>query len=165
MVLIARGSEVGGGDQRVDVGTVARIARVGELEDGRMLVVARGTGRLRVTSWLPDDPYPRAEVEEFPLESGTADAEAVGTAESAVRRLRSLLSELGRCAGPAPRPGPVRRRRRTGWRLCDLAPLNLIDRQQLLASDRLGDQMELLTGLCDAMAEDVLGLLAAGGGD
>ncbi len=162
VVLIARGSEVGGGDQRVDIGTVARISRMSELEDGRMLVVAYGTGRVRVTSWLEDAPYPRAEVEELTLGHGTSDTEATGTAELAVRRLRSLLSELGDVpalphdldlSGPA---------EVVGWRLCELAPLNLVDRQQLLAASRLDEQMGLLTGLCDAMAEDVIGLLAGG---
>ncbi len=162
VVLIARGSEVGGGDQRVDVGTVARIAEVGAFEDGRMLVMARGAGRLRVTSWLPDDPYPSAEVEEFPLEPGFDDAGAVGTAEAAVRRLRSLLSELGDLPAlphDLDLGGPDES---VGWRLCDLAPLNLIDRQQLLCAPHRTAQMELLTGLCDAMADDVIGLLAGG---
>lgn len=162
VVLIARGSEVGGGDQRVDVGTVARIAQVGEIEDGRMLVVAHGAARLRVTSWLTDDPYPRAEVEEFPLGSGTADAEAIGAAVLAVRRLRSLLSELGEVPALPHDLDLSDQGDATGWRLCDLAPLNLIDRQRLLASVCLSDQMDLLTGLCDAMAEDVIGLLAGG---
>jgi len=163
VVLIARGSEVGGGDQRVDIGTVARIAQVGEIEDGRMLVVAHGTGRLRVTSWLPDDPYPRAEVEEFPLGSGIGAPDAVGAAELAVRRLRSLLSELGDVPALPHDLDLTGRDEPTGWLLCDLAPLNLIDRQQLLASAGLGEQMTLLTELCDAMAEDVIGLLAGGG--
>jgi hypothetical protein len=162
VVLIARGSEVGGGDQRVDIGTVARIARVRELEDGRMLVVALGTERLRVTRWLPDAPYPRADVEPFPAERGGEDADALGTAELAVRRLRSLLSELGETPAlphdlDLSGPDEV-----AGWHLCDLAPLNLVDRQQLLASPRLGVRMELLTSLCDAMADDVIGLLAGG---
>jgi Lon protease-like protein len=162
VVLIARGPEVGGGDQRVDVGTVARIAQVGELEDGRLLVVARGTERLRVTSWMEDDPYPCAEIEEFPIESGRDDADAIGTAELAVRRLRSLLSELGEIPALPHDLDLSGRDEEAGWRLCELAPLNLLDRQQLLAAPRLSGQMELLTGLCDAMADDVVGLLAGG---
>jgi Lon protease-like protein len=63
VVLIERGSEVGGGDVRFDVGTVARIRGVRELGDGRLGVVAVGDERLRVRRWLPDDPYPRALVE------------------------------------------------------------------------------------------------------
>jgi uncharacterized protein len=162
VVLIARGSEVGGGDERVDIGTVARISERRELEDGRMVVVALGTERLRVTRWLPDDPYPRAEVEPFPLGHGDGDADAVGVAELALRRLRSLLSELGEAPALAYDLDLSGRGEEVGWQLCDLAPLNLIDRQQLLASPGLGAQMDLLTGLCDAMADDVIGLLAGG---
>ena len=62
VVLIARGSEVGGGDERVDVGTIARVTHLTELEDGRMLVMARGVERVLVERWLDDGPYPRAEV-------------------------------------------------------------------------------------------------------
>ena len=35
VVLIERGSEVGGGDVRTEVGTVARIVEVTEFDDGR----------------------------------------------------------------------------------------------------------------------------------
>ena len=63
VVLIERGSEVGGGDTRFAVGTVARIARAGQLPDGRYVLATVGTQRFRVREWLPDDPYPLAEVD------------------------------------------------------------------------------------------------------
>jgi Lon protease-like protein len=162
VVLITRGSEVGGGDQRVDVGTLARITRVSALEDGRMLVMARGARRLRVTQWLSDDPYPRASIEEFPLAGGAGhDADLAG-GRDAVRRLRSLLSEL-RDVPALPHDLDISGTdEEIGWQLCELAPLNLIDRQQLLSSGDLSGQMELLTDLCNAMAADVVGML---GGD
>ncbi len=162
VVLIARGSEVGGGDQRVDVGTATRISKVRQLEDGRLLVTARGSARLRVSSWLQDDPYPRAEVEEFPFRAGSGDPDAIGVAELAVRRLRSLLSELGRLPALPHDLDLSGRDGEAAWQLCDLAPLNPLDRQQVLATPGQRDQMELLTGLCDAMAEDVIGMLAGG---
>lgn len=62
VVLIARGSEVGGGDVRHDVGTFAAIERVSRDPVGLSFVHCVGTRRFRVTEWLPDDPYPRAEV-------------------------------------------------------------------------------------------------------
>ena len=40
VVLIERGSEVGGGDVRFDVGTLARIVQAGRFDDGRLAVVA-----------------------------------------------------------------------------------------------------------------------------
>src|SRR4051794_19374446 len=64
VVLIERGSEVGGGEARFEVGTVARIVHAAELDDGRFALTAVGLRRLRVTEWLPDDPYPQAVVEE-----------------------------------------------------------------------------------------------------
>lgn len=160
VVLITRGSEVGGGDERVDVGTVVRITGTAELADGRMLVMARGGHRVRVERWLPDDPYPRAEVVDIPSEPGTDGA--VAKAGAAVRRLRSLASELGNLPALPHDLDLAGDDEATGWRLCDLAPVNLVDRQQLLTCAGLAPRMTLLAGLCSAMAEDVLGLLAGG---
>ena len=58
--LIERGSEVGGGDFRSGIGTVATVQEAAELPDGRWAVVTVGTRRIRVERWLDDDPYPRA---------------------------------------------------------------------------------------------------------
>lgn len=160
VVLISRGSEVGGGDERVDVGTLARIANVAELEDGRMLVVATGVRRVRVEEWLPDAPYPRARVVDLPDRVATCSAGLLATAEGSLRRLRSLLSELGDV--PA-LPHSLRisgGQDQIGWQLCDMAPLASIDLQRLLVADGLEARMTLLAELCDAMAGDVIGLLS-----
>jgi Lon protease-like protein len=160
VVLISRGSEVGGGDERVDVGTVARIANVAELEDGRMLVVATGVRRVRVEEWLPDAPYPCARVEDLPDPVGTCSGGQLAVAEGSLRRLRSLLSELGDV--PA-LPHSLRisgAPEQIGWQLCDMAPLASIDLQRLLVADGLEARMVLLADLCDAMAGDVVGLLS-----
>ncbi len=42
VVLIRRGQEVGGGDERADIGTVAEVVRSGTAEDGRILLVTVG---------------------------------------------------------------------------------------------------------------------------
>jgi Lon protease-like protein len=162
VVLITRGSEVGGGDERVDVGTVARIANVAELEDGRMLVVATGVRRVRVEQWLADDPYPRALVEDLPDRSCTCSGDVLAGAEGTLRRLRSLLSELGDV--PA-LPHSLRisgDQEEIGWQLCDMAPLVSLDQQRLLEADGLAARMGLLAELCDAMSGDVMGLLSSG---
>jgi Lon protease-like protein len=94
IVMIERGSEVGGGDVRVDVGTLARIARAEELPDGRWALVTFGVSRIEVVEWLPDDPWPRALV---------ADLQDVGEGSSAdwtalqaeVRAALALAAELG----------------------------------------------------------------------
>jgi Lon protease-like protein len=167
VVLISRGSEVGGGGGRLDVGTVARIAHVVELDDGRMLVAARGGRRLRVDHWLPDDPYPRAVVVDLhaqPDAVDPGDPGAVAAAGAAVRRLRSLLSELGDVPALAHDLDLAGDDHEVGWRLCQLAPLNLMDRQRLLDCAGLGARMELLGALCAAMSDDVVALLAGGAG-
>ena len=65
IVLIARGSEVGGGDERMLIGTRAVITQAASLSDGRSLMMVRGEARIRVIEWLPDDPYPLARVDEL----------------------------------------------------------------------------------------------------
>ncbi|NLE79040.1 MAG: ATP-dependent protease, partial [Rhodococcus sp.] len=52
VVLIARGSEVGGGDVRHDVGTIAHIDTHAAIGDGRFELLCRGADRIRVIEWL-----------------------------------------------------------------------------------------------------------------
>ncbi len=68
VVLIARGREVGGGEQRNDVGTMAAITHCSELGGGRYALRCLTGERIRVREWLPDDPYPRAITEMWPDE-------------------------------------------------------------------------------------------------
>jgi uncharacterized protein len=71
VVLISQGREVGGGDVRCDVGTVARITECVDLAgSGRFMLRCRTGERIRVCDWLPDDPYPRAMVQAWPDEPG-----------------------------------------------------------------------------------------------
>lgn len=163
VVLIARGPEVGGGDERVDVGTVARIANVAELDDGRMLVVATGVRRVRVEEWLPDGPYPRAVVVDLPDRSCACRSDLLAGAEASLRRLRSLLSELGDVPALPHRLRISGDPEEVGWQLCDMAPLVSLDLQRLLVAADLESRMRLLVELCDAMAGDVVGLLSGEG--
>src|ERR1700691_5047507 len=57
VVLIERGAEVGGGDQRMAVGTCAVITKAAALSDGRWMLLVQGDKRIRVGEWLDDDPY------------------------------------------------------------------------------------------------------------
>jgi hypothetical protein len=70
VVLIAAGREVGGGDARSDVGTLAHITEVADFGDGRYRLNAVMAERIRVLEWQPDNPYPRAAVEMWPDEAG-----------------------------------------------------------------------------------------------
>src|SRR4051812_35020912 len=91
VVLIERGSEVGGGDTRVDIGTIARLVEAVELPDGRFALNCAGTRRVRVERWLHDDPYPRADIEDWKDENvDDLDAADLADAERALRRVLAL---------------------------------------------------------------------------
>ncbi|WP_204804378.1 LON peptidase substrate-binding domain-containing protein [Mycobacterium riyadhense] len=70
VVLISRGREVGGGETRCDVGTLARIDEYCDQGAGLYVLRCRTGERIRVCDWLPDDPYPRAAVQIWPDEPG-----------------------------------------------------------------------------------------------
>jgi Lon protease-like protein len=96
VVLIERGREVGGGDQRFSVGTLARIVDAVELADGRWVLEAVGIQRLVVDRWLEDDPYPCAEVLPLDDEEPADDLEVLrGQVEQLLRRSFALRAELG----------------------------------------------------------------------
>src|SRR3989442_3963737 len=90
VVLIERGSEVGGGDVRFRTGTVARIVEAAELPDGRWVLVTVGTRRIRVHDWLAEEPYPRAEVKD--RAEGPAGPATPTTRDEGERRLLHVLA-------------------------------------------------------------------------
>jgi len=148
VVLIERGSEVGGGDVRFDVGTIAQIVQAGRFDDGRYALVAVGTERVRVTSWLDDDPYPRAAIETLGDEAGGADRAQVEEVARLLERVLALGTELGVPRPPTDAPldgDPVQ----ASFQAAARAPIGPLDAQALLelgdASTRLARLDELLT--------------------
>jgi Lon protease-like protein len=156
VVLIERGSEVGGGDVRSDVGTVAHIARADELPDGRWALVTVGARRLRVERWLPDDPYPVAEVVDWPdPPPGAGHAEQAEAAVGRLRRVLALAAEAGDAAPPATidlSEDPVL----AVLQAAAVAPLGALDRQRLLAAPNPDERVALLEALLDDAAEVLL---------
>jgi Lon protease-like protein len=161
-VLIAAGSEVGGGDQRCGTGTLAHVEMVLPFEDGRSLLISRGVERLRVVEWLSDDPYPRAVIETLaPAEP--ADLELLAKAAAAVRRVRMLLSEFDDgpcCPIEIDLSGDVSI---DAWMVCALAPLGLFDAQQLLETEATDERLRRLVELCCAKITDLELLLSRPG--
>lgn len=156
VVLIERGHEVGGGDSRFAVGTVARIVEAAPFPDGRWALLGEGTRRIRVLAWLPDDPYPVALVEDLP---GTPmDAEglvALAAAEREVRRGLALARKLHEARAPADMPlhaDPAV----AAFQLAAVAPLGPVDQQRLLEQDAPAGRLRLLAEL----AAEAAGILA-----
>ena len=155
VVLIERGHEVGGGDVRFDVGTIAHIGRHDPLGDGRHDLLLHGTDRVRIDEWLDDDPYPRARVSRWPEETD-ADPVAVGAALDAcvakLRRFLALATELGHPVAPVTFEPPddviV-----GSYLLSAYAPILTLDRQRALEAPGPGSRIELMSGLIDEMSE------------
>jgi Lon protease-like protein len=133
VVLIERGSEVGGGDVRFGVGTVARIASV-EITEGSILLLATGAERFEVVRWLADDPFPRAQVRELDaLELDAPTVSALAAAEALVRATMTRASEfveLPWSADIALSDEPAER----VWQVAGIAPLGPLDQFALLRS-------------------------------
>jgi len=153
VVLIERGSEVGGGDVRSDVGCVARMVEAVEVDDGRWAVGALGTRRVRVLDWLPDDPYPRAEVEDWEDEGPGGDvlADRYDTTVAVLRRVLALSAELGLGAAPVTTEladDPIL----GSYQAAALAPMGPLDQQRALAAPGPLARLELVAGWLDEEA-------------
>jgi Lon protease-like protein len=160
VVLIERGHEVGGGDQRFAVGTVAHITEAAELEDGRWVLDTVGTRRVRIETWLPDDPYPLALATDLD-EDHDVDPTLLAPAEQAVRRALALKAELVEPAAPttvAVDDEPLV----AAWQLAAVAPLSPIDQQQLLATSDGNERLRLLARLATETADVLAYRLSSG---
>jgi Lon protease-like protein len=153
VTLIARGSEVGGGDTRVDVGTRARVVQARELPDGRWALVAVGVSRLAVVRWLPDDPFPQADVDDLPEPPPGPEAEALRPdAERILRRTLALRVELGE---PAP-PVTVELAAdvvTAAFQIGALAPVGPADAQRVLEAATTEARLRVLVQLLEEQAE------------
>jgi uncharacterized protein len=162
VVLIERGSEVGGDDVRSSVGTVAGVLDPVELPDGRWTMTAVGLRRLRVREWLADDPYPRADIEEWPDPApGAQHAPLLDQMLGRLRRALALASEAGDPSAPATielTDDPVL----AGYQATAVAPIGAHDRQRLLAAVTPEERLEQLDRLLIEVAE-VLELRLTGG--
>jgi Lon protease-like protein len=154
VVLIARGSEVGGGDVRVDAGCTASVLEARQAPDGRWALMCVGGRRVRVREWLADDPYPRAVVDDWPDEPGGADRPLVDDVVARVRRVAALGSELGGPGLPEPLELSEDHVERS-YQLGVLSPLGPLDRQAVLEAPGPDARLELLGSLL-AEHEDVL---------
>ena len=149
VVLIERGHEVGGGEQRFPVGTMAEITQLGA-QEGFVGLVARGGRRFAVEQWLDDAPHPRAEVTELPdLEWDPELAGLRADTERLVRRTLALASEFAENVWPADvelADDPAA----AAWQLAAIAPVGALDQLELLRATSFG---QLLTRVAQLTAD------------
>lgn len=142
VVLIERGHEVGGGEQRGGIGTMARIVEV-DARAGFVGLVAIGTDRLRVVEWLPDEPFPRADVEAIdPLEWDDSLLDLHAETESRVREALLAATDPGPEYSDDPQVNSVWPPDTavaddplvSSWQLAAITPVGPLDAAALLAS-------------------------------
>lgn len=133
VVLIERGQEVGGGEKRMSLGTIAQVTDIGTSEEFYGLESV-GSRRFRVNAWLPDDPYPIADIDFLPdlIWDDTLMPSRVHL-ETKVRQLLAFASEFGDLQYSADvelSDDPME----ACWQLAGVLPIGQLDQMDLLAS-------------------------------
>jgi Lon protease-like protein len=152
VVLIERGSEVGGGDARFNVGTVAQIVQAARTPDGRFSLATVGTERIDIVEWLPDEPFPRAIVrtraDVEPTRDGAQTCDAVRVLLARVHELRAQLGAPAHTGDVMLSSDLVR----ASFEAAILAPLGPLDAQALLELD---DAVDRLDGLAECLVTEI----------
>ena len=152
VVLIERGHEVGGGEQRFGIGTIAEIRQLGA-QEGFVGLVAQGTRRFEVTRWLDDAPYPRAEIAEMAdLDWDVGLSQLREDTEQLVRQTLAVASEFTENIWPSDvelSSDPAA----AVWQLAAIAPINAFDQVGLL---RARSFVELLSRISELTREAAL---------
>ena len=144
VVLIERGSEVGGGETRKNVGTLAEIIDSEKSSDGRWLLITKGMKRIQISKWLEDSPYPRAEISFADDEKSIiCDREEWLKTVNHMRRVLAILAELGDDVSPFsieisedPLLG--------SYEMSSVLPVTPFDSQKLLEADSVKERCNLL---------------------
>jgi len=146
VVLIERGSEVGGGDTRKSVGTLAEIIDSEKSKDGRWLLITKGRKRIEASRWLEDSPYPRAEVSFLDEEEFiSCDVQEWLKIVTHMRKVLAILAELGDDVAPIsinisedPLLG--------SFQMSSILPITPFDSQKLLEVASVDERCALLKG-------------------
>jgi Lon protease-like protein len=134
VVLISKGPEVGGGDQRFEYGTIAAVKEIGTTDEFYGLQSV-GAQRFKVVGWLPDDPYPLADIEFLPeLVWQQSLSDLREHVEDKVRKLLAFASEFGDLQYDSDTElsdDPIQ----ACWQLAGILPIGQLDQIDLLKSD------------------------------
>lgn len=158
VALIERGSEVGGGDERSSVATVASIARVAPLGNGRFALVTVGARRVSILEWLPDDPYPIADVEDWPdspIDDVDALRPAIETLTSRVanvQRLALVVAKATKQRAAVPRGTPRKLSddvATASYQLAARSPIGPADRYRVLSAPSVTLRIDALSEVLD----------------
>src|SRR5262249_50751632 len=122
-----------------------------QLPDGGFVLATVGIRRLRVARWLPDDPYPRAEVVDLPEDASDIDGgpprarahAALADVCEIYRRRDSRVPQLPVIADDAAT---------ASYQLASLAPIGPLDAQRLLEVPSPPERLAVLADLLEDQA-------------
>ena len=156
VVLIEKGPEVGGGEKRLPIGTIASVIDIGTLEQFYG-IESVGSQRFRVNAWLPDDPYPMADIDFIPdLIWDDSLMPARVHLETKVRKLLAFASEFGDLqygSDTELSDDPMD----ACWKLAGVLPVGQLDQMDLLnsqsADELISRTYEIVTSLDKTLQE------------
>jgi len=164
VVLVARGSEVGGGDKRLAIGTLASVTDIGTLDEFYGLE-SFGSQRFRVNAWLPDNPYPIADIDLLPdLIWDDSLMPARVHLEAKVRNLLALASEFGDLqygADTELSDDPMD----ACWQLAGVLPVGGLDQADLLEAQSAGELISKTYEIVANLEEALKGMMGQLGDD
>ncbi len=162
VVLIERGQEVGGGDERASTGCLAEIIQYDLMPDGRSNLVVLGTSKIGIQQWHSDSPYPIAsvtQIRELSAEGSIAEARRVlGRLSAFVHKAQLGGYQLPEIDEDAVAVGLDATE--LTYRIADLIPAGPFDRQRILAASGCDERLALINEHLQGLEE----ILDAGGG-
>ena len=164
VVLIERGREIGGGEKRSNIGTIASVIDIGTLDEFYGLE-SFGSRRFRVNAWLPDDPYPIADIDFLPdlTWEHTLMPSRVHL-ETRVRKLLAFASEFGDLqydADTALSDDPMD----ACWQLAGMLPVGGLDQRDLLESQSAEELISRTYEIVSSLDEALKAMTEQLGGD
>ena len=160
VVLIERGAEVGGGDGRFPIGTLASVTEIGTTEQFYGLQ-SIGTRRFKVNAWLPDDPYPIADIDFLPdliWDDNLMPARV--HLETKVRKLLAFASEFGDLQYGADiqfSADPME----ACWQLAGVLPIGQLDQLDLLQSQSAEELLTRTNEIVNGANETLSSMIAS----
>jgi Lon protease-like protein len=148
--LIEKGHEVGGNDSRFSYGTLCKVVDSEELALGQLGIQSIGIKRVIIKKWLPDNPYPMANLEILD------DSE-----DTDFPYKQKIIEELERCYVLLVQMGAVQPESMNIkildqldlFSACSLAPLGQLDKYNLLKLDTSEDRSNSLLSLITSERE------------
>ena len=158
VVLIERGAEVGGGEKRMSLGTIASVTDSGTTEQFYGLE-SFGSKRFRVNAWLPDNPYPIADIDFLPdLIWDDSLMPARVHLETKVRQLLAFASEFGDLqygSDTALSDDPMD----ACWQLAGVLPVGPLDQLDLLGSQSADELIQKTYELVNSADETLKAMI------